>query len=36
MQNVKGMGNDVLVNLAKNREEWQGFVVGRIDTQIPN
>lgn len=32
MQNVRGMENDFLVHLAKNREEWQGFVVGMIDT----
>lgn len=32
MQNVRGMENDFLVHLAKNRAEWQGFVVGMIDT----
>ena len=36
MEKVTGMDNHALIQLAENREEWQRFVIGRIDTQTPD
>ena len=33
MQNVTGMDNETLMELAEDREEWRRFVVGRFDPQ---
>ena len=32
-ENVTGMYNHALIQLAENREVWQKFVVGPIDTE---
>ena len=33
MQKVTGMGNETLMELAEDQEEWRRFVVGRFDPQ---